>query len=140
MSQLLEFVHHHPALFIALAVILVLTAANEIFAALTGGPRLSPLDAVRLINDRDPVIVDLRPAADFKRGHILNAINIPAAKIGERRQEIHKGERPVVLYCALGGVAAQASETLRKSGLKEVYPLRGGLNGWTAASLPLTTQ
>jgi len=48
--------------------------------------------------------------------------------------------RPIVVYCALGGVAAQASHTLKKAGYAEVYPIRGGLNGWLSASLPVTTR
>jgi rhodanese-related sulfurtransferase len=37
-------------------------------------------------------------------------------------------------------VSAQAAHTLKKAGYAEVYPIRGGLNGWLAASLPVTTR
>lgn len=141
MNQLAEFFGHHPVLFTALAVIVVLFIANEIVGNLTGGKRLSPLEAVRLINDRDAIVVDLRPVADFKRGHILNALSIPAAKLGERATELGKTkDRPVILYCALGGVAQQGADQLRKAGFAEVYPIQGGLNNWMGASLPVTVQ
>lgn len=141
MNQLLEFVARHPILFTALAAIIVLFVLNEIVGNLTGGKRLSPLEAVRLINDRDAIVVDLRPVADFKRGHILNALSIPLAKLGERTTELSKSkERPVILYCALGGSAVQAADQLRKAGFAEVYPMQGGLNNWMGSSLPVTAQ
>ena len=141
MNQLLEFVARHPILFTALAAIIVLFVLNEVVGNLTGGKRLSPLEAVRLINDRDAIVVDLRPVADFKRGHILNALSIPLAKLGERTTELSKSkERPVILYCALGGSAVQAADQLRKAGFAEVYPMQGGLNNWMGSSLPVTAQ
>ena len=141
MNQLLEFVARHPILFTALAAIIVLFVLNEVVGNLTGGKRLSPLEAVRLINDRDAIVVDLRPVADFKRGHILNALSIPLAKLGERTTELSKSkERPVILYCALGGSAVQAADQLRKAGFAEVYPMQGGLINWMGSSLPVTAQ
>lgn len=141
MDQLLQFVGQHPVLFSALGAVLVLLILNEMSGVVTGEKRVSPLEAVRLINDRHAVVVDVRPPADYKKGHILNALNLPQSKLGERLGELGKDtSRPIVVYCALGGVAAQASHTLKKAGYAEVYPIKGGLNGWLTASLPVTTR
>ena len=141
MEQLLHFVSLHPVLFSALGVAFVLLILNEMSGIVTGEKRLSPLEAVRLINDRQALVLDVRAPADFKKGHILDALNVPQAKLGERLGEIGKDPlRPIVVYCALGGVSAQAAHTLKKAGYAEVYPIRGGLNGWLAASLPVTTR
>ena len=131
----------HPVLFSALGGVAVLLILNEMSWVVTGEKRLSPLDAVRLINDRHALVLDVRPHADFKKGHILNALNVPQPKLAEHLNEIGKDTaRPIVVYCALGGVAAQASHALKKAGYTEVYPLQGGLNGWLSASLPVTTR
>lgn len=128
-------------LFSALGFIALLLIVNEMSGAITGEKRLSPPEAVRLINDRSPLIVDVRTPADFKRGHILNAVNVPHAKLAERMGELGKDRaRPIVVYCALGGVAAQATHQLKKAGYSEVYPLKGGLNNWLGASLPVTSK
>ena len=141
MPQFQEFIFHHASLFLALAILVVLFAANEIHGLLTAGARLGPLDAVRLINDREALVVDLRPAADFKKGHLLNALNLPVGKLEERSGELGKDKsRPVLLYCALGGVASEAAAKLRKLGYSEVYPLRGGINNWLGANLPVTAR
>lgn len=141
MEQLLYFMGQHPVLFAALGVVAVLLILNEMSGVVTGEKRLSPQEAVRLINDRHALVLDVRPPADFKKGHILNAVNVPQTKLGERLAELGKDPaRPIVVYCALGGIAAQASHTLKKAGYTEVYPLKGGLNGWLSASLPVTTR
>jgi rhodanese-related sulfurtransferase len=141
MDQLLQFVALHPVLSSALGAAVVLLILNEMSGVVTGERRLSPLEAVRLINDRHALVVDVRAPSDFKKGHILNAINVPQARLAERLGEIGKDTaRPIVVYCALGGVAAQASHQLKRAGYAEVYPIRGGLNGWLSASLPVTTR
>lgn len=141
MPQLVEFFQNHLLLFAAGGVILVLLVVNEMTATLLGEKRVNATEAVRLINDRDALIVDLRPAPEFKRGHLLNAMNLPFPKIEERASEIGKDKaRPVVLYCALGSMAGQAAIKLKKLGFTEVYPLKGGLNAWTGANLPVTAK
>ncbi len=141
MDQLIEFFGNHPGLFAALGVVLALLIANEIHGVLTGGKRLSVPEAVRLINDRDPIILDVRTAADFKKGHLLHAYSAPLTKLDEHLGPIGKDKaKPVLVYCALGSSAVSAAERLRKSGFAEVYPLRGGLNAWLGANLPVTTK
>lgn len=141
MQQFIEFFGNNLALFAALGVVIVLLIANEVHGSITGGKRLSALEAVRMINDREPVIVDLRPAADFKKGHLLNAINLPATKLEEKLSELGKDKtRPVILYCALGGSSREAAAKLRKLGFVEAYPLSGGLNGWLQSNLPITAK
>lgn len=137
----LDFVVTHPVLFSALAFVVALIIANEIHGTVTGGKRLSIPEAVRLINDREPMIVDVRAAADYKKSHLLNATNIPLAKIEERATELPRDKaRPILLYDALGGGAGEAALKLKKLGHTEAYPLRGGLNSWLGASLPVTAK
>ncbi len=141
MQQFIEFFGNNLILFAAAAIILTAIIANEVHGNVTGGKRLSAVEAVRLINDREPVVVDLRAAADFKKGHLMNAINIPAQKIESRSSELGKDKsRPVILYCALGGSSREAAVKLRKLGYQEVYPMRGGMNGWLQSNLPITAK
>lgn len=141
MQQFLTFFGSHLLLFAALGTVIVLIIANEVHGNVTGGKRLSALEAVRMINDREPLIVDLRPAPDYKKGHLLNAVNLPLAKLGEKVSELGKDKaRPVILYCALGGSSGEAATQLRKLGFSEAYPLRGGLNAWLQSNLPVTAK
>lgn len=140
-AQLLAFFHHHPALFGIFGVVLVLFIANEVYGRVSAGPQINAADAVRMINDRDALVVDVRNAAEFKKNHVLGALNIPAASLKERAGELarHK-QRPIIVYCNMGGTSLEAARTLRGLGHGEVHPLRGGINGWMSANLPVTVK
>ncbi len=141
MQQFSEFFGNHLLLSGALLAILVALIANELVLIRRGGRRLTPSDAVRLINDKDALIVDLRAATDFKRGHIVDSRNIPMARLDEEIKSLRKHQsKPILLCCALGSVAAQAGVKLRAQGFEEVYPMSGGINAWQGAGLPLTTK
>lgn len=141
MEQFLQFFHNHTLLFAGFFAVLLLLAANEIHGVLRGAKRLSPVEAVRLINDANALIVDVRPHTDYKRGHILNAVSVPLAKLDERVADLGKDKaRPLIVCCALGASSPAVGEKLRKHGFEAVFPLKGGLNGWQAAGLPVTTK
>ncbi len=141
MAQFLLFFHHHTLLFSAFGVVLVVFIANELYGIVSAGPRISAPEAVRLINDRDALILDIRSAADFKKNHLLGARNIPAAKLKEHAGELAKDkQRPVIVYCAMGSSSPEAAKTLRALGYSEVHPMRGGINGWINSNLPVTTK
>ena len=141
MEPYLQFAANHIILFAALGAVLSLLIANEVHGNLTGGKRLSPQEAVRLINDREPLIVDLRPLAEYKRGHLMNAVSLPVARLDSDTGVLGSNkEKPVLVYCALGMNSVAAAEKLRKIGFAEVYPMRGGISDWTANNLPVTTK
>jgi rhodanese-related sulfurtransferase len=141
MLQLSEFLTHHALLAAALLFVLIVMVFNELLIIRRGGKRIAPSDAVRLINDQDALIVDLRAPADFKRGHILAALNVPMAKLDEQISSLNKHQnKPLLLCCALGSVAATAGIKLRKAGFTEVHPMAGGINAWQNAGLPLTSK
>jgi rhodanese-related sulfurtransferase len=142
MEQYLPFASAHPALMAALAVSFMAIVANEIFGVLTAGKTVSAPEAVRLMNDRDARVIDVRPVADFKKAHLLGALNIPHDKLKDRLGELERDKsKPVIVYCALGGGSSRESaKLLREKGFAEAFPLSGGLNGWLGASLPVTTK
>jgi NADPH-dependent 2,4-dienoyl-CoA reductase/sulfur reductase-like enzyme/rhodanese-related sulfurtransferase len=73
------------------------------------------------------VLVDVRSAAEFGRGHLPGALNIPHTELRQRLAEI-PGSRPVLLYCASGFRSYLALRVLRQSGWPDVRSLSGGLS------------
>ncbi len=141
MDQYLQFANAHPLLMAVLLLALLSIVANEVHGNLTGGRKLSAPEAVRLINDREARVIDIRPVADFKKAHVMGAINIPNDKLKGRISELERDKaKPFIVYCALGGAAGEAAKTLRQQGFAEAFPLKGGLNAWLAASLPVTAK
>ncbi|MGH9578172.1 MAG: rhodanese-like domain-containing protein [Terriglobales bacterium] len=104
----------------------------------TGGPWVSTLQATQLMNRDDAVVVDVRPAAEFAKGHILGARNIPLADLEKRASELDKHKaKPLILHCGDGNRAGGAVAVLRKKGFDSVHNLAGGYAAWQQAGLPV---
>ncbi len=105
-----------------------------------GGKSLSVHGMTLLVNKGDAVVVDLREAAEFKNGHIVDAINIPHNKVAERVSELAKfKEKTVILVDKMGQHTGNAGRALRKEGF-EVNRLEGGMSEWQNQNLPLVTK
>lgn len=80
-QQLLEFAGNHTLL--VAAFMAVLTALIWNLVTDPGGKNaVDPLTATAMINHDDAVVLDVRSMAEFKDGHIVNAINIPLNGLG----------------------------------------------------------
>lgn len=137
-SQLIEFAGNHWYLFLALVVILGLLTYN-----LTLGDRgsIDPLGATEMINHKEATVIDVRPAADFAKGHIINAVNIPMNGFKNQMAVLAKYKgKPIIVNCRSGAQSAAACSQLRKEGFADVYNLKGGILSWQAANLPLTRK
>lgn len=141
MAQALEFVGNHPFLFTALLVILALMALNELWRWRNAQPRLAPTEAVRLINSDNARVIDVRASGEFEGGHIVNARNIPQDRLDEHLKELLKRrKKPVLLYCGNGLSAPRVAARLVEAGMEQVYVLKGGLQNWQQAGLPITRK
>jgi rhodanese-related sulfurtransferase len=140
MDRYLEFINNHTLLVAGLLLTFFLVVFTEIRRKSHSVRSLEPQDAVRLIN-KDAVVIDLRSAEAFARGHIVNAKNIPFDELPSRQETIAKYKsKPIVAVCDAGMTSGKAVESLRKSGIENVYGLRGGISAWTQANLPLVSS
>ena len=102
---------------------------------------VDPVGATNLINQRDATVIDVRPAADYAKGHIINAVNIPMNGLKKQTGALTKyRDRPVIVSCRSGSQSGAACHVLRKAGFPEVYNLKGGILAWESANLPLTRK
>ena len=102
------------------------------------GNAVDPLAATAMINHEDAVVVDVRSMAEFKDGHIVNAVNIPLNSLGNSIKQLEKyRNRPIVAVCRSGSRSGAACGLLRKNGFENVKNLRGGMLAWESASLPV---
>ena len=103
-----------------------------------GGPSVNTLEATQLINRSDALIVDLRGAEDYAKGHILGAKSIPLADLERRSGELDKHKsKPLILHCGDGNRAGGGVGLLRKKGFDRVHNLAGGYAAWLQAGLPV---
>ena len=104
----------------------------------TGGPWVNTLEATQLINRSDALVIDLRAADEYAKGHILGAKNIPLADLERRRVELEKHKaKPVIMHCDHGNSSGAGVALLRKNGFASVHNLAGGYAAWQAAGLPI---
>ncbi len=137
MNQLIEFAGNHLILVSAFFFIVALLVANLVQGG--GSKSVIPVQAVALLNREDALPLDIRSAADFKTGHIINARNIPMAELKTRTDELKKmKDRPLLVYCATGTTSAGALKELSAAGFERLYSLKGGIAAWRSDNLPLT--
>jgi len=104
----------------------------------TGGPWVNTLEATQLINRSDALVIDLRAADEYAKGHILGAKNIPLADLERRRGELEKHKaKPVIMHCGNGNSSGAGVALLRKNGFASVHNLAGGFAAWQTAGLPV---
>ena len=104
----------------------------------TGGPWASALQATQMINREDALVLDLRDAAEYARGHIIGAKNVPLADLERRVAEFDKHKaRPVIVHCDTGSLANRAVGVLKDRGFASVHNLAGGYRGWLQGGLPV---
>jgi len=103
-----------------------------------GGPWVSTLQATQMINREDALVLDVREAAEYAKGHILGAKNVPLAELERRAGEFDKHKsKPVIVTCDSGSRATRAIGTLKGRGFANVVNLAGGYGGWQQAGLPV---
>ena len=105
---------------------------------ISGVKEVETLEAIQLINHRDAVILDVREDKEFATGHLPNAKHIPLGQLVARLKDVEKfKKKPIVVNCRSGARSATACGILRKNGFEEVYNLKGGINAWQQANMPV---
>ena len=101
-----------------------------------GGARVSPADAVRLINREKAVLIDVSEPADYAAGHAVGARSVPMAGLETSRDLPKNKALPLVVVCPNGARAGKAVAVLKKLGFENTQAIAGGLAAWRAANLP----
>lgn len=139
MNIAVELFQTSPMLTMAWVVLLFLTLAA--FLSSGAGKAIAAQQLTNLVNREDGVVLDIRPAAEFNKGHIVGAINIPLSKLAEADKDLERiKSRPVVVVCAQGMTAVNACKMLKQKGFEKVFRLNSGMQGWQADNLPVTKK
>lgn len=95
--------------------------------------------AIAMINKEEAIVVDLRTREEFRRGHIIDSINLTPSEIKDNNLgelEKHK-QKSVIMVSASGMEAGKPAEQLAKHGFEKVFVLKEGIAGWAGENLPL---
>lgn len=139
MQKIFEFTSAHTLMVLMLMISFFVLVFTELRRKATGLIAVEPTDAVALINN-DGVVLDLRNAEAFARGHIVNARNVPYDEFDAGSDKIGKfRSSPVIAVCDAGTTSNKVVDALRKTGFESVYGLKGGMAAWGQAGLPVVT-
>ncbi len=74
-------------------------------------------------------LLDVRQPGEYEQEHIPGAKLVPLPKLTDSYDELDKN-KPVIVYCAIGGRSRVAAQMLSGEGFEEVYNLSGGIKAW----------
>lgn len=138
MQDLIEFTQQNVLLVGAFLGLLTVLIVSELKRMTRNYQEVSTSDAVRLMNDEDALVLDVRESKDIKAGVLSGAKNIPLKDLAKRITELTKyKDQQVLVYCDIGMKSGQACQQLNKSGFANVQMLRGGASAWVSDNLPL---
>lgn len=94
--------------------------------------RIDAAAARDLLRHEKPLIVDIRDAESFRRGHIEGALLATQDSFSKLLAETPK-DTPVVVCCYHGFSSQPVAKFLVETGFTQVYSLDGGYDAWAAA-------
>jgi len=89
-----------------------------------------------LEQDKSVYLLDVRTPGEYAQGHIEGSALIPIDEIVKRLREVPR-DRPILVYCAVGGRSSQVANYLGRAGFDRVYNMVGGLSGWQLRAYPV---
>jgi rhodanese-related sulfurtransferase len=94
-------------------------------------------DLLRRVRQGAVTVLDVRPAAEYRAGHIPGALSVPLGQLKEMISNLPQ-DQDVVAYCRgpYCVLAVEAVEMLRKKGFKAIR-LEEGIQDWLAMGLSI---
>lgn len=137
MDRFLEYLSHHPWLTTGTAVVAALLVVYELRNQSQNRLSVSPQDLIRLMG-QGALLLDLRPAEQYRLGHVAGARQMDGAEILKAADTLKKyKEKPVVVYDDTGSLTGAAVRQLTAQGFTRALALKGGLAAWRADNQPL---
>ncbi|GIU24927.1 rhodanese-like domain-containing protein [Shewanella schlegeliana] len=140
MQEYMEFFKANPmlsvawvGLFIGVIVITIKTSVSKV-------KNVDHQEATMMINKQDAKVVDVRGKEEFKKGHIVGAINLPLADIKNNQLKTLENSKasPIIMVCNAGMTSSQAAQLMVKLGFENVSNLKGGMGEWQSNNLPVS--
>ena len=142
MQQYIDFLSNHPYLTAAWVALFLALVVSWIKSLTSSVKSITPTQLTLLVNREDATVIDIRPDADFKKGHITGARHLTTEQINTQAMAglENKKDAPIIVVCQAGMSAQSVATTLTKQGFTKVSVLQGGMNSWTGANLPLVKK
>lgn len=97
---------------------------------------VSPHEAHEAITGSEAFLLDVREPWEWEERRIPGAVLIPLAELPDRVAELPE-DRDIYVHCRMGGRSRRAVEFLRVAGRPRSANVRGGIDAWDVAGLPV---
>jgi len=94
------------------------------------------LDPADVATRNHRTVIDVRGAAEWDDGHIPNARHLFLGDLPATSDDLPR-DLPIVLHCQGGTRASIAASMLQAKGFTNVTTMKGGMDAWNAAHLPV---
>ncbi|SMN14656.1 FIG136845: Rhodanese-related sulfurtransferase [uncultured Candidatus Thioglobus sp.] len=139
--DILEFLLNDNQIFttITLFVLVALLIGSIVADKLKKYEDVDANGAVALMDEKNLIVLDVREAKERKTGFIANAVHIPLSQVKNKLSTLDKSKK-VLVYCHRGSRSAHISGLLTRNEFEQVYNLKGGIQAWKKANLPIKTK
>ena len=95
---------------------------------------IDPADFKKMLDSKPGILLDVRTPGEVAKGKIAQPthIDIMQPNFVEKVKKLD-AQKPVYVYCAVGGRSGKAMQQMKELGFKEVYNLKGGITAWKQA-------
>lgn len=91
-------------------------------------------------NLSDFYVLDIRAAADYAKGHVPGAVNVPFATLVKPENLVtYPTDRPILVICYTGHTASMSSSILNTLGYN-AWVIKGGMSAWPCNSTYICVQ
>jgi len=100
---------------------------------------VTPSEVASQVTAGEVVLIDVRGDTEWQETHIEQAKRCFLAKLPEKLAEF-SGDCKLVFQCRSGGRSAIAASLAQAAGVEKVMNLKGGINAWADAELPVAGE
>lgn len=98
---------------------------------------ITSLSPHAVADNENGLIIDVRTPVEHREKHIKGSRHVPLDQLNPEALSKELAGRRLVLVCQSGRRAEQAAEKLAAAGCTDLCVMKGGLQAWEAAGLPV---
>ena len=96
----------------------------------SGVDSITPIEAQKLLNDKQYVFLDVRTDSEYMNAHIPGSKHVPLNTISENNKDLFEiKNKKIIAYCRSGNRSLTATKMLSTYGF-EVKNMSGGMMRW----------
>lgn len=141
MQDFIHFVAHHALLWSLWLSIFLLLIWTELYPLRGGIRRLSPTEAVQAMNLQHAIVLDIRNADAFNKGHVLGSQLFSEKDLNDKKHKYQKSKekKHFILIGETDHQSMQFALKMKKNGFMQVAILKSGMKAWSENNMPLAS-